>query len=409
MLKGTIKLNGDKSISHRILLFGALASGGCTIYNLSTCQDVQRTINILKNCNIKINRKNNQTTVVSSVVKPRVARFYCGNSGTTARFMLGFLPSIGVSGTIYGDKSLSTRPMQRLIELLLKMNINIKTIKDHLPISFEKSKIKSINLSIKYPSAQIKTALIFAALSSSSKTIIRDPFNTRNHTENIIKYLNGPKDYYSKFQIKKFDYTVPGDISSASFIIAGALLIKGSDVVIQEVLFNETRIGYIKILQKMGAQIKVFQKRTINCEAVANIRVQYTENLQAVHLTRADIIRMIDEIPIFALISCFAKGTTLISHAAELRLKESDRIKSIVYNLKLCGGNVAEEPEGLLIKQSKLLYNTSIKSFHDHRIAMMCEILKLITLNDLTGANQNNEIINTSFPKFYKHLRELYV
>ena len=409
MLKGTVKLNGDKSISHRILLFGALASGGCTIYNLSTCQDVQRTINILKNCNIKINKENNKTTVVNSIVKPRVNRFYCGNSGTTARFMLGFLPSIGVSGTIYGDKSLSTRPMQRLIEPLLKMNINIKTIKNHLPITFEKSKIKPISLSIKHPSAQIKTALIFAALSSSSKTIIRDPFNTRNHTENIIKYLNGPKDYYSKFQIKKFDYTVPGDISSASFIIAGALLIKGSDILIQEVLFNETRIGYIKILQKMGAQISVLQKRTINFETVADIRVQYTQNLQAVHLTRADIVNMIDEIPIFALISCFAKGTTSISHAAELRLKESDRIKSIVYNLKLCGGNVVEKPEGLTIKQSKLLYNTSIKSFHDHRIAMMCEILKLITLNDLTDDSQNNKIINTSFPKFYKHLRELHV
>ena len=409
MLKGTVKLNGDKSISHRILLFGALASGGCTIYNLSTCQDVQRTINILKNCNIKIDKENNKTTVVNSIVKPRVSRFYCGNSGTTARFMLGFLPSIGVSGTIYGDKSLSTRPMQRLIEPLLKMNISIKTIKHHLPITFEKSKIKPINLSIKHPSAQIKTALIFAALSSSSKTIIRDPFNTRNHTENIIKYLNGPKDYYSKFQIKKFDYTVPGDISSAAFIIAGALLIKGSDILIQEVLFNETRIGYIKILQKMGAQISVLQKRTINFETVADIRVQYTQNLQAVHLTRADIVNMIDEIPIFALISCFAKGTTSISHAAELRLKESDRIKSIVYNLKLCGGNVVEKPEGLTIKQSKLLYNTSIKSFHDHRIAMMCEILKLITFNDLTDDSKNNKIINTSFPKFYKHLRELYV
>lgn len=409
MLKGKIRLKGDKSISHRVLILGSLVSGRCNIYNISTCEDVQRTLNILKKCNINIKQKNNKTTIIKSEIKQKVKRFNCGNSGTTARLMLGFLPSKGISGTIYGDQSLSKRPMKRLIEPLLKMNVKIKKVKDNLPITFEKSKIKPINFSIKNPSAQIKTALIFAALSSKEKSFIKDPFNTRNHTENMIKYLGGPKEHYNKFKINNFDYTVPGDISSASFIIAAALLIEGSNITINEVLFNKTRIGYINILMKMGAKIIISKKRNMYRETIADINIKYSKKLKGINLTQSDAINMIDEIPVFALVACYAKGTTRVNHAIELRYKESDRIKSIVYNLKKCGGNIRETSGGFVIKQSKLLYNTSIDDFQDHRIAMMCEILKLTNSNDFFTSNKNNQIINASFPEFYQHLRDLYV
>ncbi|MBV20219.1 MAG: 3-phosphoshikimate 1-carboxyvinyltransferase [Cytophagia bacterium] len=406
MLKGTIKLDGDKSLSHRILIFGALSNSKSTIYNLSKSDDVKRTINILKNCNFKIKTNKKFTTVYKSKINQKIKKFYCGNSGTTARFMIGFLPSIGISGTLYGDKSLSKRPMKRLLDSLLKMNVKIKTNKETLPIQFEKSNINPINFTLNHPSAQIKSALIFAALSSKETSIIKDPFKTRNHTENIIKFLGGTTERYKKFSFKGFNYTIPGDISSASFIIAAALLVKGSNIKIKNVLFNETRTGFIKVLQRMGANIQLSNIRIECFEKVADINVQYSTNLKSVALKKSDIINMIDEIPIFALIACFAKGETRVNHAAELRYKESDRIKSIVFNLQKCGAKITEMKEGFIINKSKLLYNTSIKSFQDHRIAMMCEILYLVIQG---GINHNkHKIIDTSFPDFYKHLGSLY-
>ena len=406
MLKGTIKIDGDKSISHRILIFGALSNSKSIIYNLSKSDDVKRTINILKNCNFKIKTNKESTTVFKSTVNQKIKKFYCGNSGTTARFMLGFLPSIGISGTLYGDKSLSKRPMKRLLDPLLKMNIKIKKNKETLPIQFYKSNINPINFTLNHPSAQIKSALIFAALSLKKNSIIKDPFITRNHTENIIKFLGGTTEKYKKFTIKGFQYTVPGDISSASFIIAAAVLIKGSNINIKNVLFNETRIGFIKVLQKMGANIQLLNTRIECFEKVTDLNIRYSQKLKSVTLKKSDILNMIDEIPVFALIACFAKGQTRVNHAAELRYKESDRIKSIVFNLKRCGAKIKETKEGFIINKSKLLYSTSIKNFHDHRIAMMCEILYLVIKGSIN--NNQNKIINTSFPDFYKHLGDLY-
>ena len=406
ILKGTITIDGDKSISHRILIFAALANSKSTIYNLSLCDDVKRTIGILRNCNIKIKIGGSSTNVYPSIIKQRVKKFYCGNSGTTARFMLGFLPSVGVGGTVYGDKSLSKRPMKRLIDPLLSMNIKFKNIKNNLPIQFEKSNVQSIKFVLNHPSAQIKSALIFAALSSENQSTIRDPFKTRNHTENIIKYLGGEFEKYKKFIIDGFNYTVPGDISSASFIVAAALLVPGSNINIKNVLFNQRRVGLIRILRKMGAKIKISNIRMIQFEKVADINVQYSKLLRSVILSKQDVINMIDEIPVFALIACYASGSTLLNHALELRYKESDRIKAIVYNLKKCGAKISELPDGFVIKKSKLLYSTRIKNFKDHRIAMMCEVLCFISTGRFN--NVENKIINTSFPDFYKQIRKLY-
>ena len=406
ILKGTITIDGDKSISHRILIFAALANSKSTIYNLSLCDDVKRTIGILRNCNIKIKIGRSSTNVYPSIIKQRVKKFYCGNSGTTARFMLGFLPSVGVGGTVYGDKSLSKRPMKRLIDPLLSMNIKFKNIKNNLPIQFEKSNVQSIKFVLNHPSAQIKSALIFAALSSENQSTIRDPFKTRNHTENIIKYLGGEFEKYKKFIIDGFNYTVPGDISSASFIVAAALLVPGSNINIKNVLFNQRRVGLISILRKMGAKIKISNIRMIQFEKVADINVKYSKLLRSVILSKQDVINMIDEIPVFALIACYASGSTLLNHALELRYKESDRIKAIVYNLKKCGAKISELPDGFVIKKSKLLYSTRIKNFNDHRIAMMCEVLCFISTGRFN--NVENKIINTSFPDFYKQISKLY-
>lgn len=408
MLKGTIKLRGDKSISHRIVIFSALSKGKCTIKNLSNCEDVTKTINILKECNISFKNKNNNTIIINGGgLSSNTKKFDCGNSGSTARFMLGLLPSRGINGMLYGDQSLSSRPMKRIIEPLQQMNISINKTKNKLPITFNKSEAKAINYTLKIPSAQIKTAMIFTALSCQDKSYIKDPFKTRDHTERILQYLGYKKSTFSKFKIAPFDYTVPGDISSASFIISAALLIPNSNITIKNLLYNNTRTGYIKILKKMGANITVCNKRNLYNEPIVDMKIRYTHKLIGVNLTKDLIISMIDEIPIFALVASFSKGNTTVEGAEELRYKESDRIKSIVNNLKTCNVNITETKDGFIINDSHILYNTSINIENDHRIAMTFEILKLIKTGKIGDIAEELPIINTSFPEFYKIIRNL--
>ena len=404
MLKGTIKLKGDKSISHRILILASSAKGNSEIYNLSECEDVKMTLEILKKCNIKISKINNKFIIKGNNLSSKSKNFYCGNSGSTARFMLGFLPFNGISGTLYGDESLSKRPMRRITNPLKKMGLNIIDDNDNLPISFKSSSAKSINYNLEIPSAQIKTSMIFAALTSEKRSYINDSFKTRDHTEKILQFLGSSKGYNS-FNYSGFTYRVPGDISNASFIISAALLIPKSNITIKNILFNDTRTGYIKILKKMGAKIKVFNKNKLQNEVIADINIMHSPNLRGITLDKKMVVSMIDEIPVFALVASFSKGQTMLKDAEELRYKESDRIKAIVINLKKCGTDIIEKQDGFVINPSKMMYNTSINHFNDHRIAMTFEILKLILNKKIDG--EYKKLVNTSFTDFYNILEGL--
>lgn len=404
MLKGTITLKGDKSISHRILIFASLAKGDSEIYNLSECEDVKMTLKILQKCNIRIIKINNKFIVKGNNLSSKSKNFYCGNSGSTARFMLGFLPFNGISGTLYGDESLSKRPMRRITNPLKKMGLNIIDNNDNLPISFRSSSAKSINYNLEIPSAQIKTSMIFAALTSDKRSYINDSFKTRNHTEKILQFLGNSKGYNS-FNYSGFTYRVPGDISNASFIISAALLMPGSNITIKNILFNNTRTGYIKILKKMGAKIKIFNKNKVQNEVIADINIMHSPNLCGITLDKNMVVSMIDEIPIFALVASFSKGQTILKDAEELRYKESDRIKAIVVNLKKCGTDIIETKDGFLINPSKIVYNTSISHFDDHRIAMTFEILKLVLNQKIDRTH--DKLISTSFTEFYNILEDL--
>ena len=404
MLKGTIKLKGDKSISHRILIFASSAKGDSEIYNLSECEDVKMTLKILQKCNIRIIKINNKFIVKGNNLSSKSKKFYCGNSGSTARFMLGFLPFNGISGTLYGDESLSKRPMRRITNPLKKMGLNIIDNNDNLPISFRSSSAKSINYNLEIPSAQIKTSMIFAALTSDKRSYINDSFKTRNHTEKILQFLGNSKGYNS-FNYSGFTYRVPGDISNASFIISAALLMPGSNITIKNILFNNTRTGYIKILKKMGAKIKIFNKNKVQNEVIADINIMHSPNLCGITLDKNMVVSMIDEIPIFALVASFSKGQTILKDAEELRYKESDRIKAIVVNLKKCGTDIIEKKDGFLINPSKIVYNTSISHFDDHRIAMTFEILKLVLNQKIDRTH--DKLISTSFTEFYNILEDL--
>ena len=404
MLKGTTKLKGDKSISHRILILASSAKGNSEIYNLSECEDVKMTLEILKKCNIKISKINNKFIIQGNNLSSKSKNFYCGNSGSTARFMLGFLPFNGISGTLYGDESLSKRPMRRITNPLKKMGLNIIDDNDNLPISFKSSSAKSINYNLEIPSAQIKTSMIFAALTSEKRSYINDSFKTRNHTEKILQFLGSAKGY-NNFNYSGFTYRVPGDISNASFIISAALLIPESNITIKNILFNDTRTGYIKILKKMGAKIKVFNKNKLQNEVIADINIMHSPNLCGITLDKNMVVSMIDEIPVFALVASFSKGQTILKDAEELRYKESDRIKAIVINLKKCRIDIIEKQDGFVINPSKIMYNTSINHFNDHRIAMTFEILKLILNKKID--KEHKKLVNTSFTDFYNILEGL--
>ena len=404
MLKGTTKLKGDKSISHRILILASSAKGNSEIYNLSECEDVKMTLEILKKCNIKISKINSKFIIQGNNLSSKSKNFYCGNSGSTARFMLGFLPFNGISGTLYGDESLSKRPMRRITNPLKKMGLNVIDDNDNLPISFKSSSAKSINYNLEVPSAQIKTSMIFAALTSEKRSYINDSFKTRNHTEKILQFLGSAKGY-NNFNYSGFTYRVPGDISNASFIISAALLIPESNITIKNILFNDTRTGYIKILKKMGAKIKVFNKNKLQNEVIADINIMHSPNLCGITLDKNMIVSMIDEIPVFALVASFSKGQTILKDAEELRYKESDRIKAIVINLKKCRIDIIEKQDGFVINPSKIMYNTSINHFNDHRIAMTFEILKLILNKKID--KEHKKLVNTSFTDFYNILEGL--
>ena len=409
MIKGIIELKGDKSISHRVLILASLSKGKSIIKNLSNGKDVERTISILKNCGIIIKRTKKGACIEGNQLFSTKKRFYCGNSGSTARFMLGYLPSQGISGILYGDRSLSKRPMNRVIEPLKKMNIKLNSNTSTLPISFQASTPTAYHHELTIPSAQVKTALILTSLACNQKCSIKDKFNTRDHTERLIKYLGYKSNHYSKFIPKGFNYKVAGDISNAAFIISAALLIPRSDIIIKGVLYNKTRIGYIKVLKKMGANITISNTEERYNEIICNIHVKHTPCLEGVTLSTDDVTAMIDEIPIFSLVASYAKGVTKVSNAQELRYKESDRIKAIIYNLKKGNINIIEKDDGFIIKGPNILYNTSFKHFQDHRIAMTFEVAKFILTKKLDINPKTDSLVGTSFPEFYKILRALNV
>ena len=409
MLNGTVQLKGDKSISHRILIFAAMSNKNCRIQNLSNCTDVKRTINILKSCGVKIYNTGNTTIVNNSdPLRANKKKFYCGNSGSTARFMLGFLPTRGINGVLYGDRSLSKRPMNRIIKPLQKMNANLYSKSGTLPINFKASTVSRINHTLSVPSAQVKTSLIFAALTSREKSIIKDPFNTRDHTERLIEFLGYRGDDYTQFNIKKFNYTVPGDISSAAFLIAAALLLPQSNITIKNVLFNVTRIGFISSLISMGANISTTNKHLLQNESVCDINIKYTKKLKAITINRKKAIAMIDEIPIFSLICAYAVGKSEIRGIEELRYKESDRINSIIYNFKNMNIDIKEKNDGFDITGPNRLYSTSFKNFSDHRFALLGEVINLIHNKPVSTKAETRSLIKTSFPEFYDILGALY-
>ncbi len=420
---GTINIPGDKSISHRALIIGSQATGIVKVSNLLESADVFSTMNALRKFGVHITKRGKDYHVYGLVVgglREYNGTINCGNSGTTARLMMGLLSTYPITINFIGDKSLSKRPMARVINLLREFGANaLPENKNTMPFKFLGSYVGLQNdQKLNVPSAQLKSAWCLAALNTKGISTLEERFETRDHTEIMLKYLNANIkvkksknkkiiSIFGKIPIDAKDISVPGDISSAAFMIILALISKNSTVTIKNVLLNPTRTGVLDVLKKMKAKIKIKNKKTICGEIVGDIEAK-SSNLKATVVSEKMAPRLIDEYPILFIAACFAKGTSNFKGIEELRVKESDRIKSMEDGLKPLGVKISSTKSSVKITSTnsfKLNKQIKIDAKGDHRIAMSFYVLSQV-LNKSFKIKDFN-YVKTSFPSFTKTINQL--
>ena len=420
---GTINIPGDKSISHRALIIGSQATGIVKVSNLLESADVFSTMNALRKFGVHITKRGKNYQVYGLVVgglRKYNGTINCGNSGTTARLMMGLLSTYPITINFIGDKSLSKRPMARVINLLREFGANaLPENKNTMPFKFLGSYVGLQNdQKLNVPSAQLKSAWCLAALNTKGISTLEERFETRDHTEIMLKYLNANIkvkksknkkiiSIFGKTPIDAKDISVPGDISSAAFMIILALISKNSTVTIKNVLLNPTRTGILDVLKKMKAKITIKNKKTICGEVVGDIEAK-SSNLKATVVSEKMAPRLIDEYPILFIAACFAKGTSNFKGIEELRVKESDRIKSMEDGLKPLGVKISSTKNSAKITGTnsfKLNKQIKIDAKGDHRIAMSFYVLSQV-LNKSFKIKDFN-YVKTSFPSFTKTINQL--
>ncbi len=411
-VKGELTFKGDKSISHRAVFFSSMAEGISTIFNLSGCEDVNSTINAFELLGAKFNYEDNKLIVKgigkNNFIQP-VKDIYCGNSGTTARLISGILASQKFQSTITGDDSLSLRPMRRIIEPLEKMGAKISHNNFKLPITFSPiEEIRPIRYELKIPSAQVKSAILIAGLFNDDFTEVIETVPSRDHTERMLnldfKVQNGRKRIFSSSRNYPCnnEYSIPGDISSASFFIVLAILSDNSNLLIKNISLNPTRIAFIDILKQMGADILIEEIGVSNGEPFGNIKVS-SSRLKNIEIPSFLIPNLIDEIPILSVAGVFAEGDFCISNATELRFKETDRISALCKNYASMGLSVDEFEDGFSISGKVKNQYGVFKTFNDHRIAMTFSIFSMLL--DRGGEIDNAECTKVSNPDFFDQIR----
>lgn len=410
-VRGQLSFPGDKSISHRTLMIGALANGQSVINNLATGLDVQSTITCLQNCGVSISGDESVVRINGSGLHAPTVPLDCGNSGTTMRLLTGLLAGRTIPATLIGDESLMSRPMDRIIDPLTTMGARISSRDGAAPLSIKSAELHGISYPLPVPSAQVKSALLLAGLGAAGMTRIHEPVKTRDHTEIMLRQCGVPVTQNNSYiSISKLDHplnpiemTIPGDISTAAFFIIAAVLVPGSDLVIRGLSRNPTRTGAIAVLEQMGANLECLDSWLERGEPVGDLRIQ-ASRLTAMPLVGSLIPSIIDEIPILAIAATQAEGTTTVRNAGELRIKESDRIRLIVDNLRAMGANIQEKPDGFDITGPTTLHGANIHTGNDHRIAMAFSIAGLIADGPLTL--DNPDCASVSFPGFYKYLED---
>ena len=417
MLKGSFELIGDKSISHRAVMFSSISKGDNKISNFLMGEDCLSTISCFRKMGVDIQIDGKDVYVKGNglygLKRPKEI-LDVGNSGTTIRLMMGILAGNKFDATLIGDNSIAKRPMKRVTDPLRLMGCNIEGKDDanYTPIKIYGGDLKAIDYHMPVASAQVKSALILASLYANDTSFIYEKVKSRNHTEimlqsfgadinveNLKISVNPVNELFSQ------DIYVPGDISSAAFIIVSALITKGSEVIIKNVGLNETRTGIIDVVKNMNGNIEIINERLVGGELVGDLLVRYTKDLCATTIDKDIIPRLIDEIPVIAVLATQAEGITIIKDAQELKVKESNRIKSMVENLKILGADIEELEDGMIIKGKSKLNGGKIKTFKDHRIAMAFSTLNLIS--DEKIKLDDEDCINVSFPGYFDLIKSL--
>lgn len=409
-LQGTVSVPGDKSISHRAVILGSLATGETVIEGFLEASDTQATLNAMHEMGVEYARTDDGLLVIQGVglhgLKAPKKPLDCENSGTGLRLLTGVLAAQNFDSTISGDDSLRRRPMARVVAPLREMGAKIDMSEQNTaPIIIHGGqKLKALEHSMPIASAQIKSCLLLAGMYAEGLTIIEEPLVTRDHTEHLLEqfgYTVKRQRPYVKIQgggsLTSTRVIVPGDISSAAFFMVGAAIATGSDVTIKQVGINPTRIGVINILRIMGAKIFIENERWVDGEPMADIRVRSSQ-LQGIDIPIDQVPLAIDEFPVLFIAAACAQGVTILREAEELRLKEGDRIQLMTRGLRILGVNVEPQEDGVTIEGGAVIKGGKVHSGGDHRVAMAFAIAGLVAQDKVIV--EDCDRVNTSFPGF---------
>ncbi|AIG65767.1 3-phosphoshikimate 1-carboxyvinyltransferase [Weissella tructae] len=416
-LQGSVQVPGDKSMSHRAVMFGSVANGQTKITGLLASEDIERTMTVFQQMGVSMTQEDGCWLIdgigFDGLHAPQEA-LDMGNSGTTTRLLLGLLAGSAFPLTFYGDQSLSKRPLGRVLTPLKDMGVMLQTETNALPVTLTgKVALHGISYTLPMASAQVKSAILLAGLQASGTTTVIEPMPTRDHTErmlrefgvdvtvrdNAISVQGGP-------QLTGTNVIIPGDMSSAAFWLTAGLLVPNSQITITQVGVNPTRVGLLRLLERMGANFPALATSD-DVEPVMDLQVA-TQDLQAITVTAEDVPQAIDEMPLLVLAATQAKGTTVISGASELRVKESDRITAVTTELNKLGAHIEERPDGFVIHGGTPLAvsePTIVEVYDDHRIGMMLAIAALITDGEVQLSDGN--VVDISYPTFFNDLEKL--
>lgn len=414
-LQGQLQIPGDKSISHRSIMFGAIANGTTSITNFLTGDDCLSTIACFRKLGVEIEQEGNRAVVLgkgfTGLKEPREV-LDVGNSGTTIRLMLGILAGRPFFSTLIGDESIGKRPMTRVTKPLLTLGANIdgRSGGEYTPIAVRGGNLTGIEYRLPVASAQVKSAILLAGLQAEGETTVIETSKTRDHTERMIQHFGGKLEVDGltvKLQggqsLQGTNVEVPGDISSAAFFLVAGAIVPNSEIRLKNVGLNPTRTGIIDVMREMGADLQVENERK-QFEPVGDLIIK-TSTLKGTTIEGDMIPRLIDEIPIIALLATQAEGITIIKDAEELKVKETNRIDTVVHELRKLGAKIESTNDGMIIYGKQQLLGGTVSSHGDHRIGMMLAIASLIC-KEQTNLD-NIEAISVSYPNFFNHLESL--
>ena len=412
---GVVRPPGDKSISHRVLMLAALARGESELSGLLTGDDVKSSARVLRQLGAKISRiQESGVRVAGSRLQVPNSRLHCGNSGTTARLMLGILAGQPFAATLTGDASLRRRPMRRVAQPLREMGADIKEEGDGLPLTIHGGKLRGLTYTSPVASAQVKSAILFAALTGHVPVTIREPYRSRDHTERLLAHLglsiherNGAIVFEPPNRstaIPPFSLSVPGDPSSAAFLVAAAVLAEAGELVIENVGVNPTRTGFIVVLERMGAHVERVNLRDEGGEPVADLVVRPAQ-LRGTEVTAAEIPTLVDEVPVLAVLASRAHGGTVFREVGELRVKESNRLELIAANLRAVGVRAEAQGNDLHVEGMVKPPRGKVETAKDHRLAMAFGVLG--TVNGASVKLSEKKSVAISYPAFFADLKRI--